>query len=102
MKKVKEQPGNDVCHNLLFRHDNLGCDNTSRVYGIGKVRLHFREQAKVFNSPTTVDVVLVSLYGGDLKRKLDGMRYQRYCEKLATNYGSQIQPRRQEWPAIIA
>ncbi|CAH3175055.1 unnamed protein product, partial [Porites evermanni] len=61
-----------------------GCDTTSRVHGIGKAAalkkyansLHFREQAKVFNSPST---------------KLDGMRYQRYCEKLATN-SSQIQP----------
>ncbi|CAH3178327.1 unnamed protein product, partial [Porites lobata] len=28
---------------------------------------------------------LVSLYGGKPREKLDGMRYQRYCEKLATN-----------------
>ncbi|CAH3163836.1 unnamed protein product, partial [Porites lobata] len=34
---------------------------------------------------------LVSLYGGKPGEKLDGMRYQRYCEKLATN-SSQIQP----------
>ncbi|CAH3108670.1 unnamed protein product, partial [Porites lobata] len=60
--------------------------------------LHFREQAKVFNSPSTVDDIvvagknaLVSLYGGKPGEKLDGMRYQRYCEKLATN-SSQIQP----------
>ncbi|CAH3176218.1 unnamed protein product, partial [Porites lobata] len=33
---------------------------------------------------------LVSLYGGKPGEKLDGMRYQRYCEKLATN-SSQIQ-----------
>lgn len=106
MKKVKEQLGNDVCHSLLFLHAILGCDTTSCVYGIGKTAalkkyensLHFREQAKVFNSPSTVnDVVvagenaLVSLYGGKPGEKLDGMRYQRYCEKLATN-SSQIQP----------
>ena len=60
--------------------------------------LHFREQAKVFDSPSTVDDIvvagenaLVSLYGGKPGEKLDGMRYQRYCEKLATN-SSQIQP----------
>ena len=34
---------------------------------------------------------LVSLYGGKTGEKLDGMRYQRYCEKLVTN-SSQIQP----------
>ena len=60
--------------------------------------LHFREQAKVFNSPSTVDVIvlagenaLVSLYGRKPWEKLDCMRYQRYCEKLATN-SSQMQP----------
>ena len=60
--------------------------------------LHFREQAKVLNSPSTVDDIvvagenaLVSPYGGKPGEKLDGMRYQRYCEKLATN-SSQIQP----------
>ena len=32
-----------------------------------------------------------SLHGGKPGEKLDGMRYQRYCEKLATN-SPQIQP----------
>ena len=104
--KVKEQLGHDVCHNLLFLHAILGSDTTSRVYGIGNAvalkkyanSMHFREQAKVFNSPSTVnDVVLagenalVSIYGGKPGEKLDGMRYQCYCEKLATK-SSQIQP----------
>ena len=103
---MKEQLGDGVCHNLLFLHAILGCDTTSRVYGIGKVAalkkyansLHFREQTKVFNSSSTVDDIvvagenaLVSLYRGKPGEKLDGMRYQRYCEKLATN-SSQIQP----------
>ena len=83
-----------------------GCDTTSRVHGIGKAAalkkyansLHFREQTKIFNSPSTVgnimvvgENVLVSLNGGKPGEKLDGMRYQRYCENLATN-SSQIQP----------
>ena len=60
--------------------------------------LHFREQAKVFNSASTVDDIvvagenaLVSLHGGKPGEKLNCMRYQRYCEKLATN-SFQIQP----------
>ena len=63
-------------------------------------------------APSTVhDIVvagenaLVSLYGGKPGEKLDGMRYQRYCKKVATN-SSQIQPqiflRRQQQPGIIA
>ena len=100
MKKVKEQLGDDVCHDPLFLHAILGCDTTSCVNDIGKVAalkkyanlLHFREQAKAFNSSSTVDDIvvagehaLVSLYGGKPGEKLDGMRYQCYCEKLATN-----------------
>ena len=38
MKKVKEQLGDDVCHDLLFLHAILGCDTTSRVHGIGKAQ----------------------------------------------------------------
>ena len=106
MKKVKEQLGDDVCHDLLFLHAILGCNTTSRVHGIGKAAalkkyanlLHFREQTKVLNSPFKVDDIvvagentLVSLNGGKPGEKLDGMPYQRYCEKLATN-SSQIQP----------
>ena len=66
MKKVKEQLGDDVCHDLLFLRAILGCYTTSRVHGIGKaaalkkyaISLHFREQAKVFNSFSTVDDIL--------------------------------------------
>ena len=54
--------------------------------------LYFREQAKVFNCSSTVDDImvaggnaLVSLYGGKPGERLNCMRYQRYCEKLATN-----------------
>ena len=106
MKRVKEQLGNDVCYDVLFLHAILGCDTTSRLYGICKATalkkyvnsLHFREQAKVFNLHSTVDDIvaagenaLVSLYGGKPGEKLDSLRYQRYCEKLATK-SSQVQP----------
>ena len=84
MKKVKEQLGDDVCHDLLFLHAILGCDTTSRVHGIGKaaalkkyaISLHFREQAKVFNSFSTVDDILADFacfYGPN--RGFFGERY---------------------------
>lgn len=60
IRKVKAQLGDDVCHDLLFLHAILGCDATS-----------FRGQAKVCNSPSTVDDIVVAvenalvfLYGG--------------------------------------
>ena len=105
MKKCREQLSYDVCRNMLFLHAISGCDTTSRPYGIDKPAAlkkyahsaHFREQAKVFNLHSSLDDVveggekaLVSLFGGKPGEKLDAMRYQRYCEKLATK-STQIQ-----------
>ena len=42
-KKVKEQLGDGVCHDLLFLHAILGCDTTSRVYAIGKAAALIKE-----------------------------------------------------------
>ncbi|KXJ04925.1 hypothetical protein AC249_AIPGENE19089, partial [Exaiptasia diaphana] len=67
MKKVKAELGEDVCNNIFFIHAFLGCDTTSRIFGIGKgVTLKkfeestsFRKQAKVFtNSNSSVEDVV--------------------------------------------
>ena len=65
---------------MLFMHDNLGCDNTYGIYGIGKKAAlqlacsssPFRGYAQVFNDPqaTKADLIsagedaLVALYKG--------------------------------------
>ncbi len=84
-------------------HAVLGCDTTSRLFGIGKGTAlkssgHFREQAKVFNeSASSQDIiaageqVLVSIYNGKPGEILDSLRYKRFCEKVATNT-TQVQP----------
>ena len=36
IKAVKKQLGPEVCSHILFLHAVLGCDTTSRLYGIGK------------------------------------------------------------------
>ena len=36
IKYTKNQLGLNVCKHLLFIHAILGCDSTSRVFGIGK------------------------------------------------------------------
>ena len=107
MKVLKEKLGQEVCSKLLFIHAILGCDTTSRLYGIGKgvslkkffASQHFRDQAQVFNntSASKEDVVavgekaLVCVYNGKSDEGLDSLRYRRYCEKVATNT-SQVQP----------
>ena len=50
--------GEHICGNILFVHAFLGCDTTSRLFGIGKAaelklvkeNETFREQAEVFRS----------------------------------------------------
>ena len=100
MKVVKEQLGQDVCSNILFIHEILGCDTTSRLFGIGKgaslkkfaTSHQFREQARVFSlmSASQADIVtagekaLVCLYNGKSEEGLDVLRYKRFCEKVAT------------------
>ena len=107
IKKVKQQLGPEVCENLLFIHAFLGCDTTSRIFGLGKgaalkkfiSSAYFREQAKVFShdSSTQDEILLagenslVCLYGGRPGQKLDILRYQKYCEKVASR-STRIQP----------
>ena len=107
MLKVKAELGPTVCRNMLFLHAILGCDTTSRPYGIGKAAslkkygesVYFQDQAKVFDIPgstqaevaTAGENALVVLYGGKQGASLDSFRYRRSYEKVATR-GQQIQP----------
>ena len=66
IKHVQNVLGEDVCQNLLFTHAILGCDTTSRLFGLGKglalkhIRFDnfFRIQAKIFldESSTQEDI----------------------------------------------
>ena len=107
MKSVKTKLGTELCSNVFFIHALLGCDTTSRVFGIGKGSAlkkfvdcsYFREQASVFNrtNASREDIIeageraLVSLLNGRRGEKLDYLRYRKYCEKLA-NRKVQVQP----------
>ena len=86
--------GPDICSHIFFIHALLGCDTTSRLYGIGKgaplkrfrASHIFCEQAKVFDthSASIHDVVdagekaLVIIYNGKSTDTLDSLRYQRF------------------------
>jgi len=100
IKSTQSHLGIEVCKNILFIHAILGCDTTSRVFGVGKrtslarakVSLFFRKQAEVFrNEDSSVDSILkagekalVSLYGGEPTETLNTLRHRRFCEKTAT------------------
>ena len=58
VNSIKHKLGVKVCRHILFVHAFLGCDTTSRVFGIGKAAAFkliqdseaFQEQAEVFRS----------------------------------------------------
>ena len=102
IKHTKEVLGAHVCENILFGRVLLGCDTTSRVFGIGKgIALKqlrnsedFNIQAEVFNrrSVTTEEIAiageraLVSLYSGSKKgNTLDQLRLQKFCQKVGSS-----------------
>ena len=107
MKSLKRQLGQDVCENILFIHAILGCDTTSRLYGLGKgaslkkftTNAHFQTQSRQFlvedASPDVIEAAgekaLVSLYKGKSDESLDSLRYKRFCEKVAVK-SSKILP----------
>ena len=57
-----------MCDIILFVHALLGCDTTSRIYGIGKpmalkmaaTNIYFQQQATVFNCDiaTKTDIIV--------------------------------------------
>ena len=97
IRATKEKLGQNICNNILFIYAILGCDTTSRLYGIGKgtslskfrASSLFREQAKVFHSDSASkhDVIdagekaLVLIYSGNVNDTLDSLRHKRFCEK---------------------
>ena len=43
IRATKQKLGQDICSNILFIHAILGCDTTSRLYGIGKEQVQNKQ-----------------------------------------------------------
>ena len=87
VQATKQMLGPDICNHIFFIHALLGCDTTSRLYGVGKgaslkrfrASHTFCEQDKVFDtrSASIHDVVdagekaLVIIYNGKSTDTLD-------------------------------
>lgn len=98
---ITELLGDNVSKYLLFAHALLGCDTTSRVFGIGKQKAinrlkedeNFRKVAATFMSCSSSaneieksgNSALVAMYNGRQNDNLDDLRYQQFCEKTARN-----------------
>lgn len=89
--------GPQLCKVLPFLHALLGCDTTSRLFGIGKgvgLKLlsnkSFYSQAEIFMKAgaTAADVTaageiaMCRIYGHS-ENDLNALRYHRFCEKVA-------------------
>ena len=96
IRKSKEELGPAVCSRLLFVHALLGCDTTSRLYGIGKQvglsKIHTDELSKVADifmkeCTTKEDIIhagekaLVFLYNGDQRMGLNELRFKNFSRK---------------------
>ena len=93
---------------MLFLHAVLGCDTTSRLFGIGKgsILKKFKEKAKlqkaalIFDNPHSTQAqidqagesALVLIYNGKKGDSLNGLWYKKYCEKVAMSL-SQVDPK---------
>lgn len=105
---TKQILGDQVCEHILFAHALLGCDTTSRVFGLGKgVALkHLRSgaylntQTEVFDSTgaTKEDIVaagenaLVSMYGDKhVGMSINQLRLHKFCQKVCSS-SSRVQP----------
>lgn len=89
----------EISANILFLHAFLGCDTTSRIFGVGKGALLkkiqtssiLKEAAKTFNNlnsdssmiSTAGETVFKVIYGAKQNETLGSLRYRKYCEKVA-------------------
>ena len=59
IKVTQSELGADICNNTLFIHAILGCDTTSRLYGLGKgvllkILCNFQLQTKINQDHTSI------------------------------------------------
>jgi hypothetical protein len=99
IKKAKKDIGPFVCQHILFLHALLGCDTTSRLFGIGKAAVlkkfktntALQQAAKVFDNDSAEpgqiesagEIALVVMYNGKKNQSLNELRLSQYCEKVA-------------------
>lgn len=98
----------DVSSNILFAHAILGCDTTSRVFGVGKgVSLclvqesdTFRVQASIFQKQSATkeeiaaagEKAMIQIYKGKEADSLNDLRLKRFYSKV-TDSKTAIHPR---------
>ena len=100
IKATKQKLGEDICKRILLVHALLGCDTTSRVFGVNKATAFkvlknkdFCITADVFlsNNSKPDDVItageelLLIVLGAKGEKSLDDFRQVKFSQKLATS-----------------
>ena len=96
------------CKHILFQHAFLGCNTTSRLFGIGKGSIlkkfkansALQQAAAVFDSTSSTlgeiesagEKAMVAIYNGKKDDTLNGLRLTRYCKKVAKSF-NKVEPR---------
>ena len=97
IQQVQAALGSFTCLHLLFLHAFLGCDTTSRLYGVGKgsILKKFKENvelqkaAVVFDGPNSTQAqvqearekAFVAIYGGKKSDNLNSLRFKKDTAK---------------------
>ena len=96
------------CKHVLFQHAILGCDTTSRLFGIRKGTIvkklkknsTLKQAVEVFDSVSSTpediesagEKALVAIYNGKKEEKLDMLHLTRYCKKVTKSL-KQVEPK---------
>lgn len=99
IKQLSSALGKEVCKCILFAHAILGCDTTSKPYGIGKMKalellttdFTFQTFAGKFyeKNISTQEIVRVGeramtiIYGGPIHEGIETLRYKTYQRKIS-------------------
>ena len=97
--ELKKALGDDVCKSLLFAHAILGCDTTSKPFGIGKTtslkllttNFTFQSQAAKFYEKNIArneimnagEMAMIIIYGGPIHEGINTLRYKIYQRKIS-------------------
>ena len=102
IKLIQKDLGLFTCKHILFLHAILGCDTTSRLFGIGKgsilkrirVNAALKQAADIFATEiaSAGEKALVAIYNGKKDDSLNSLRLIRYTEKVAKSF-SRVEPK---------
>ena len=98
IKFIRESLGNEICDNILFGHAFVGCDTTSKPFGIGKTvtlkllstKPDFKNYASVFykeDCQTALidengEKAMILVYGGETTKGIDKLRFDVFETKV--------------------